>query len=113
MYVCVIKYMSKCVVCVLQSISAQLRQTFFSLLVYTARLLVVLFLLSLFIGSKTKNKKLKLKVVIVTEYNRKQNTKNKNRASMCIPQILEKVHFDPEKPENHNVTRSEKKGENF
>jgi hypothetical protein len=26
-----------------------------------------------------------------------------NRASMCIPQILEKVHFDPEKPENHNV----------
>ena len=26
-----------------------------------------------------------------------------NRASMCVPQILEKVHFDPEKPENHNV----------
>ena len=29
-----------------------------------------------------------------------------NRASMCIPQILEKVHFDPEKPENHNVVIS-------
>ena len=26
-----------------------------------------------------------------------------NRASMCVPQILEKIHFDPEKPENHNV----------
>ena len=26
-----------------------------------------------------------------------------NRASMCVPQILEKVHFDPEKPQNHNV----------
>ncbi len=26
-----------------------------------------------------------------------------NRAAMCVPQILEKVHFDPEKPENHNV----------
>ncbi len=26
-----------------------------------------------------------------------------NRASMCIPQILEKIHFDPQKPENHNV----------
>ena len=29
-----------------------------------------------------------------------------NRASMCIPQILKKVHFDPEKPENHNVVIS-------
>ena len=26
-----------------------------------------------------------------------------NRASMCVPQILEKIHFDPEKPQNHNV----------
>ena len=26
-----------------------------------------------------------------------------NRASMCVPQILEKVHFDPDKPQNHNV----------
>ena len=26
-----------------------------------------------------------------------------NRASMCVPQILEKVHFDPEQPQNHNV----------
>jgi len=26
-----------------------------------------------------------------------------NRASMCVPEILEKVHFDPERPENHNV----------
>ena len=26
-----------------------------------------------------------------------------NRAAMCVPQILEKIHFDPEKPENHNV----------
>ena len=25
---------------------------------------------------------------------------------MCIPQILKKVHFDPEKPENHNVVIS-------
>ena len=26
-----------------------------------------------------------------------------NRAAMCVPQILEKVHFDPEQPQNHNV----------
>jgi len=26
-----------------------------------------------------------------------------NRASMCVPQILEKIHFDPEHPQNHNV----------
>ena len=26
-----------------------------------------------------------------------------NRAAMCVPQILEKVHFDPERPKNHNV----------
>ena len=26
-----------------------------------------------------------------------------NRASMCVPQILEKVHFNPEQPQNHNV----------
>ncbi len=26
-----------------------------------------------------------------------------NRASMCVPQILEKIHFDPEQPQNHNV----------
>jgi len=26
-----------------------------------------------------------------------------SRASMCVPQILEKIHFDPEKPQNHNV----------
>ena len=26
-----------------------------------------------------------------------------NRASMCVPQILEKVHFDPKQPQNHNV----------
>ncbi len=26
-----------------------------------------------------------------------------NRAAMCVPQILEKVHFDPEKPQNHNI----------
>ena len=25
-----------------------------------------------------------------------------SRASMCVPQILEKIHFDPEKPQNHN-----------
>ena len=26
-----------------------------------------------------------------------------NRAAMCVPQILEKVHFDPEQPQNHYV----------
>jgi len=26
-----------------------------------------------------------------------------NRAAMCVPKILEKIHFDPEKPQNHNV----------
>ena len=26
-----------------------------------------------------------------------------SRASMCVPQILEKIHFDPENPQNHNV----------
>ena len=26
-----------------------------------------------------------------------------NRSNMCIPQLIKKIHFDPQKPENHNV----------
>ena len=26
-----------------------------------------------------------------------------NRANMCIPNLIKKIHFDPEKPENHNI----------
>ena len=26
-----------------------------------------------------------------------------NKSNMCIPQLIKKIHFNPEKPENHNV----------
>ena len=26
-----------------------------------------------------------------------------NRSNMCIPQLIKKIHFNPQKPENHNV----------
>ena len=26
-----------------------------------------------------------------------------NRSNMCIPNLIKKIHFDPKKPENHNV----------
>jgi len=26
-----------------------------------------------------------------------------NRSNMCIPQLIKRIHFDPEKPENHNI----------
>ena len=26
-----------------------------------------------------------------------------NRSNMCIPQLIKKIHFDPKKPENHNI----------
>ena len=26
-----------------------------------------------------------------------------NRSNMCIPNLIKKIHFDPQRPENHNV----------
>ena len=26
-----------------------------------------------------------------------------NRANFCVPQIIKKIHFNPKKPENHNI----------
>ena len=26
-----------------------------------------------------------------------------NRSNMCIPNLIKKIHFDPKRPENHNI----------